>query len=234
MPELEEETVLGIDNIPLDLPIAGVASRSLAAALDYLVVTALLMIWVFGSLALLGASHVESGWWVVVVVVFGSFLIYWGYFSISELATHGRTLGKMALGLRVETRDGGTPGSGALLVRNLVRSIDLLVGVLMMAADPLARRLGDRLAGTLVVHDERRDAGPLLGRVPSGWGPREVAVAEAFLARSASLEPAQARHLARRLLAAIERDAPELAAEVAGLEDEPVLALRRALWVAEG
>lgn len=230
MPELEEETVLGIDNIPLDLPIAGVATRSLAVVLDYLIVGLLLFLWVFSVVAGLTVAKTGEGWWVAVLLLFGAFLIDWGYFSICELVTRGRTLGKMALGLRVVTRDGGTPGTGALLVRNLVRSIDVVVGVLLMATDPLSRRLGDRLAGTLVVHAESRDAGPLLGRVPKGWGPREVAVAEAFLSRAGALEPEQARYLARRLLAAIERDAPELAAEVADSED-PVLAVRRVLWV---
>ena len=76
----------------------------------------------------------------------------------------------------------------------------------------------------------------LLGRVPPGWAPREVAVVESFLARAAELHDAAARdEMARRLLARVERDAPEL---VAGLERpamaDPVRALRQALAVAEG
>ena len=57
-----------------------------------------------------------------------------------------------------------------------MRTIDLVAGVPLMAIDPLSRRLGDRLGGTLVVHDRPLEAGPVLGRVPPGWGARELAV----------------------------------------------------------
>ena len=55
----------------------------------------------------------------------------------------------MALRLRVVTAEGGRPGASALLMRNLVRALDLVFGIPLMAVDPLSRRLGDRLAGTL-------------------------------------------------------------------------------------
>jgi hypothetical protein len=146
----------------------------------------------------------------------------------------GKTLGKRALQLRVVTAEGGTPGAGALLIRNLVRSIDLLVGVLLMAFDPLSRRLGDRLAGTLVIHDRRPEVGPLLGRVPPGWGARELAAVEALLARAGTVEdPALVRRLADRVLDRIRRDAPGLLAGVDTGAD-PLAAIRRALQVESG
>ena len=84
--------------------------------------------------------------------------------------------------------------------------------------DPLARRLGDRLAGTLVVHEQRQRE-VLLGRVPPGWSAREVAIVESFLARAEELRDAAARdQMARLLLSRMERDAPEM---VAGLDDLP-------------
>ena len=132
------------------------------------------------------------------------------------------------------TAEGGTPGAGPLLIRNLVRSLDLFCGPLLMALDPLSRRLGDRLAGTLVVHEREREAVPLLGRVPPGWGARELAVVEAFLARARTLgDPAVAREMAERILLRIRRDAPEL---LAGLDPgaDPVAAVRQALQAEEG
>ena len=145
----------------------------------------------------------------------------------------GRTLGKKALKIRVVTAEGGTPGPGALLIRNLVRTLDLVIGVVMMAIDPLSRRLGDRLAGTLVIHDRRPETGPVLGRVPPGWGARELAAVEAFLARAAELEDrVLRREMADRILERIRRDAPEM---LAGIDPDadPVAAVRRALQAEE-
>jgi uncharacterized RDD family membrane protein YckC len=228
--EIRRESILGLDNIRLDLPIAGIGSRSLAAFLDYLVVMALAFLWVI-VVAFLVARLTPS--WASALMVTGWFLLEWGYFAILEIATGGRTLGKMATRLRVVTAEGGTPGPGQLLTRNLVRSLDLLFGVVLMVLDPLWRRLGDRLAGTVVVHDRPPEPAPVLGRVPPGWGPRELALVEAFLARAKELGDAgAAREMAGRILDRIRRDAPGLL-EGTDTASDPVGALRQALW-AEG
>jgi uncharacterized RDD family membrane protein YckC len=227
---LERESILGLDNIRLDLPIAGIGSRTLAAFLDYLGFSLVALLWILVCVSLIGPL-LRS--WSIAVLLLGIFALEWGYFAGLEIATRGRTLGKMALRLRVVTAVGATPGAGALMLRNLVRMVDLVAGAPLIALDPLARRLGDRLAGTLVVHDlpaARRAL--LLGRLPPGWGAREVAVAEAFLARESQLaDPAARERMARGLLARVAHDAPDL---VAGLDDrDPVAALRRALAVEE-
>lgn len=221
------ETVLGLDNVPLDLPIAGAGSRALAAFLDYLVVAAVSILWLVGGA--FAAAWARVGWgWVVAVLVVGLFVIDYGYFAGVEIATGGRSFGKWAIGLRVVARHGGRPAVAALLVRNCVRTVDLLVGVPMMSLDPLARRLGDRLAGTLVVHVRSREPEVVLHRIPRGWGGREVALLESFLRRASDLEPERAQRMARQLLGCIERDDPSL---LAGVErdPDPIEALRRAL-----
>jgi uncharacterized RDD family membrane protein YckC len=226
--DIGRESILGLDNIRLDLPVAGLGSRSLAAALDYMVLAGLAILWVLAVAFLM--ARVAPGW-APALLVAGWFLLEWGYFAGLEIATGGRTLGKLAVKLRVVTAEGGTPGAGALLARNLVRSLDLIFGALLMALDPLSRRLGDRLAGTLVVHDRPLEAAPVLGRVPPGWGPRELALVEAFLARAGSLEDtAAAWAMADRILERIRRDAPELLAGVDSRRD-PIAAIRQALGV---
>jgi len=229
---LDRESILALDNIRLDLPLAGAGSRCLAGLIDGCGVAVLLFLWLL--LCSILAMWVSGGWGLAVGVA-GIFLIEWGYFAGMEIATGGRTLGKMAVRLRVVTAEGAEPGAGSLLVRNVVRDVDYLVGVPLMAADPLARRLGDRLAGTLVVHEERQQS-VLLGRVPPGWSAREVAIVESFLARAGELRDAATRdEMARLLLSRIERDAPEL---LAGLDESraaaPVGALRQALAAEEG
>ena len=120
--DIRRESILGLDNIRLDLPVAGLGSRSLAAFLDYLVLAVLLLVWVLACLILV-ARLAPPG--VPIFLLGGLFLLDWGYFAGFEIATGGRTLGKLALKLRVVTAEGGTPGAGALLIRNLVRSLDL-------------------------------------------------------------------------------------------------------------
>jgi uncharacterized RDD family membrane protein YckC len=231
--EIQRESILGLDNIRLDLPVASVGSRTLAAFIDYVALGFLISLWSLLSGVVLGS--VLPGW-APVFLFGGIFLLDWGYFAGFEIGSGGRTPGKMALRLRVVTAEGGTPGPGSLLIRNLVRTVDVVFGVPLMAIDPLARRLGDRLAGTLVVHDRRQEAGPVLGRVPPGWGPRELALVEAFLARARTLsreDSAGTWEMADRILQRIRRDAPELLAGVDTRAD-PVSALRQALQVEEG
>jgi uncharacterized RDD family membrane protein YckC len=231
--DLDRESILALDNIRVELPVAGVGSRCLAGLIDACAVAVLLVLWLLFCWVLRTAV---GGGWGFAAATAGIFLVEWGYFAGMEIATGGRTLGKRALRLRVVTAEGARAGAGALLVRNLLREIDYLVGVPLMASDPLARRCGDRLAGTLVVHEEGRREVLMLGRVPPGWAAREVAVVESFLARAGELHDAAARdEMARRLLARVERDAPEL---LAGFDRstvaDPVRALRRALAVTEG
>ncbi len=231
--ENEEGRVYGLDNVALDLPLAGVGSRVLAGGLDYLVVGVLALAWlIVGSVAAgaLAAVRAWAGAVTFAVALLGIFLIEYGYFAGFEIATGGRTPGKMALGLTVVTRQGAQPSWGVLLARNLVRTIDLLIGVPLMMLDPAARRLGDRLAGTVVIYQAApaslREAP--VARVPRGWGAREVALLESFLRREGELDREQARQVAERLLAAIRRDDPELLADQPTSGD-PVTLLRLAV-----
>lgn len=229
MNDSEQEGILGLDNIRLELPIAGVGSRTLAGSIDYFVLGVLVAVWLF----VWGLLVAPLGTWMVALLVLGMFLLEWGYFAASEIATGGRTLGKMAVKLRVVTAEGGSPSAGALLARNLVRSLDLVFGVPLMAIDPLSRRLGDRLAGTLVVHDRKVAAAALIGRVPPGWGSRELAAVEAFLSQAQNLESSgRLSEMADHILDRLRRDAPEL---LAGLDTRrhPVEVIRQALQVEE-
>jgi len=162
-------------------------------------------------LCVVGASFkwLTSWWWAVAAVI-GFFLLEYGYFATVEILRGGQTLGKWTLELRVVTREGGAASRAAFLIRNAVRSLDLVLGVPLMATDPLARRLGDRLAGTLVVHTRATAAEAMALRTPAGWSGQEVAVLEAFLRRAPTLEKERAVRLASQLLWCIEHDDPGL------------------------
>jgi uncharacterized RDD family membrane protein YckC len=226
------ESIFTLDNVQIDLPIAGVGPRALSALLDYSIVGLSEIAWLFGVISASAAIDLPGGW-AVALWMLGAFLIDYGYFSLLEIAMGGRSPGKAAVGLRVVTRHGGRPGVAALLLRNLVRTIDLFIGVILIASDPLARRLGDRLGGTLVVRrqDGGRLADAIVERLPRGWNAREAALLESFLRRSSEIESQRARRLARRFLAWIERDDPDLLADVDArlARLDPIPALERAV-----
>ena len=209
-----ETTVLGLDNIPLELPVAGAGSRALAAMLDYLIVGILVILWGFVCMGLGIGAHL--GWWALGLFFLGFFVIEYGYFAGVEIAREGQTFGKWALGLRVVTRDGARPGTAALLLRNAVRSVDLVVGVPLMATEALARRLGDRLAGTLVIHTHSPARETVARRTPSGWDAQDAAVLEMFLRRAHEMEAGRAERLAGQLLETIQADDPDLALHIDG------------------
>jgi uncharacterized RDD family membrane protein YckC len=226
------ESILGLDNIELELPVAGIGSRTLAAVLDYVCLGLLYFGWTVLCVLSLFPWSVT---WGIAGLVAGYFALEWGFFAGFEVATGGRTPGKMAMKLRAVSAEGGRAGAGALLIRNLVRSIDLLLGLPLMVFDLRARRLGDRLAGTLVVHERPPELaagrGVLLGRVPPGWGAREVSLVESFLARAGDLADRDA--MALQILGRIRADAPEMLAGITPSAD-PVREIRRALAAGEG
>ena len=223
--------VLAMDNIPLALPVASVGSRALALALDYVVVGVLGIVWLFASLFLAGRLSRWGGGWVLAVMILGFFLLEYGYFAGIEALTNGRSLGKRALGLRVVSQHGGRASVGALLARNMVRLVDAFVGVWLVMFDPRARRLGDRLAGTLVVHEHARTAEVLVTRIPAGWGAREVGVVESLLRRAGGLDEGRAERLAEDLLSCVQRDDAALLRDVPA-DLPPLERLRRAVGAA--
>lgn len=82
--------------------------------------------------------------------------IYLLHTTLLELWT-GRTVGKMACGLRTVALDGGDrPRAGAILLRNAFRVVDLIPALplaLLILFSPLRQRLGDVVAGTIVIAD---------------------------------------------------------------------------------
>ena len=147
--------------------LAGVGSRIAAGLIDLFVCAALLfaviMLAVFVGSPVspeeIGRGTNSSTAWASAVVVFMQFAILWGYYLLCEGLFDGRTLGKRLLGLRA-VRDGGySVGFAASAVRNLMRIIDLqplftyLVGIAGIAISKSGKRLGDVVAGTIVVRE---------------------------------------------------------------------------------
>lgn len=150
--------VITPEGVALHLPAAGPVPRALAWSIDLAIRLVLLMVagMILGALGTAG-----SGVYLVVL-----FVLFWFYPVLFEALDGGRSPGKRALGLRVVAMDGAPIGWVAAFTRNLLRAVDMLpfgyaAGLVASLADPWGRRLGDQVAGTLVVHAGRgRDARP--------------------------------------------------------------------------
>jgi uncharacterized RDD family membrane protein YckC len=163
------------EQVELAYSVAGVGSRFVAALVDGLIVgaffffelLALVMIGAAGALSPGAGSVAETaGKWLLAFVIFMNFAVAWGYFALFEAYWHGQTPGKRAMKLRVIKDSGRQITLFEALARNLVRVVDYLpgfylVGVITMLCNKRNQRLGDLVAGTIVVH-ERLDEASLL------------------------------------------------------------------------
>ena len=171
-------TVETPEQIELALPLAGVGSRALAFILDFLIqlipiIIAMVVVVVTNSITVI--SKTEKGEVVqdirpsvMAAAVFSVivFVTNFLYFTFFDLVSRGQSPGKRALKLRV-VRDGGLAiDARSSLIRNLVRTVDMLPGfyVLGLISIFLSRehkRIGDLAAGTLVIRDRPEAVGDL-------------------------------------------------------------------------
>ena len=157
---LEVETP---EHVVLDLEIAGIGSRALAAVVDMMILVGAGMATLI-ALGLLGGFGLTLGSWGVALLVLGGFAAWTGYFIFFEGFRGGQTPGKRMVGIRVLMDTGHAVTPGAAAVRNLLRLADFmpppyLAGLLLVAFHPRAKRLGDLVAGTVVARD-RPGEGP--------------------------------------------------------------------------
>jgi uncharacterized RDD family membrane protein YckC len=141
------------EGVAVEVPAASVASRMASGAIDVVVTVVVLV----GGLLVLGmglggASDAVTG---IVGIVWSTVVIV-GLPAAVETFTRGRTLGKMALGLRAVRDDGGPVTGRHSLVRAMIGYVEvyLLFGMpalLTAMVHPRAKRLGDMAAGTVVV-----------------------------------------------------------------------------------
>ena len=152
--------------VTLSVDVGGLGSRTIALFIDVLIQLAV----VLGILSAVGAGDMSSVEIVVISLVL--FAIIWGYYPVFEFFLHGRTPGKATQRLRVVRTDGQPAGGAAILVRNLIRILDVFLfpflAVISMIVTARAQRLGDLAAGTMVVREARFTTKPSLPSIPRG------------------------------------------------------------------
>ena len=248
---LELEQTVDVETpelVVLTYSLAGIGSRVVAAVVDLLIC--------FAAMALLTVATVllevplrfraggfeRSGTWLVAFLVLAQFVLLWGYYVLFEGLRDGQTPGKRIYRLRVVREGGYSVTFGVSALRNLVRVLDLqpgflyLVGVGSMLATKRNRRLGDLVAGTIVVREEVRELPRVSATPRSRAGAPESApalqtqlsedeyvVLGRFVERWGSLEPlrraAIAQQLAARFAAALPDDGRSPAARLLELHE---------------
>jgi uncharacterized RDD family membrane protein YckC len=206
------EPVVTGDAVVLDVQIAQLPVRALSALIDVTVVLMAYLIGVF--LWALTLAQFDSALSGAVLVIF-TMLAVLGYPVGFETATRGRSLGKMALGLRVVSDDGGPERFRQALFRALAGVVEIFIfaggpAVICSLLSGKGKRIGDVFAGTVVISER----GPRLAPPPqmppqlawwastlqlSGLRPDQADLARQFLSRAPQLDPALRDQIAYRI-----------------------------------
>ncbi|CAN5242206.1 hypothetical protein BH09ACT12_BH09ACT12_32710 [soil metagenome] len=199
--------------VALDLPPAGLAIRIASGLIDVVVTLLLLVVLalVFG-IATIASDDAIASIAVIAVIV----LVFVGFPTTLETLTRGRSLGKLATGLRTVRDDAGPISFQHALIRSLIgfMEIYLFSGVpafFSMLVNSRGKRLGDFAAGTYVVRSRVSLMMPLPTQMPyqlAGWAtgadvaslPTGLALAvRQYLARSRDFDPASRAAVGGRL-----------------------------------
>jgi len=194
----------------IEFPLAGIGSRFLAVLIDTLIQIAVVILLALIFVGL-GFSFGATGFgqsstavvWITAILIFVYFLLMYGYFMLFESIWNGQTPGKRLTHIRV-IKDSGQPITAIDAVgRNLLRLVDQMpfaygIGVLCAWISPQSKRLGDYVAGTVVVHEKPFESVTPQWDAPAQsathqYGanrltPEEFALVETFLSRRSALE----------------------------------------------
>ena len=210
------QLVIG-EAVPVDLRVARVGSRAVVAILDTLICLAAMFV-VLGMLRpVLAASDDALQVAINLIVVVA---IWVGYPVAAETSWNGRTLGKAAMGVRVVRDDGGPIHFRHALVRGLlwflVEMPILFIPILTSMVSSRAKRVGDLLAGTVVIQERVPTQSVSVPPMPpalAGWAAtldlsrltNELALsARSFLGRAHQLSPAAREYLGGQMVARVQ------------------------------
>lgn len=195
------ELVTG-DAVVLDVKVAQLPVRVVSAFIDIFVQLIVLYGGIF--VVAFSLSQFDTALVGALSIVY-SVLALVGYPVIWEMSTRGRSLGKMAMGLRVVSDDGGPERLRQAIIRALSAVVEIFMfmgapAVITSMVSPTGKRLGDIFAGTVVISER----GPKLPPPPvmppqleqwaqslqlSGLTSDQANLARQFLNRAGQLAP---------------------------------------------
>jgi uncharacterized RDD family membrane protein YckC len=181
------------ESIELEYTLAGIGSRALALLVDYLLwMTALAVLLIAFAFLYYGFSQVAgASKWIVAIQSVIFFAVYIGYFIFFETLWQGQTPGKRYAKIRVIRDDGRNVGLQQAIMRSLLRTFDdiLSLGVILILFTKQEKRLGDLVAGTIVIQEAQNTAGAI------SIDPAAQELADA-LAKTGQLEALTPEHFA--------------------------------------
>jgi len=170
---IEETLVIETpERVSVHFALASIGNRFLACALDHAIQVAaivtlfLCLLWGGYLMSARSATDVfnDSPKWILAVMIILFFLIWAGYFAIFETVWHGQTPGKRLLKLRVIREDGRPVTIWEASARNLIRLFDMMpfpfysIGLVSVFVSSRDQRIGDFVAGTVVVREREAEA----------------------------------------------------------------------------
>lgn len=184
--------------------------RSIALFLDIIIRLSITIVFMLAILTLTRQATPNSKNYIAGFLCIFLFLIYWWYFVLFEVFNNGQTLGKRFCKIKV-IHDDGTPISWtSSILRNLLRVVDILpsfsygLGLFTSLTSKDFKRLGDIVAGTLVVYTEEKTLPLSLPNVPAESCPFNLTLQEqqtilAFAERNRTLSAERRLELANIL-----------------------------------
>jgi uncharacterized membrane protein SpoIIM required for sporulation/uncharacterized RDD family membrane protein YckC len=220
---LEVETP---EHVVIDYEIAGLGSRSLAALVDTSIMGLLIVaeaVAIPYAASRLGAAVSSVAFPLVTLAVFAT---TWGYFALFEAFRDGQTPGKRWMGIRVIRDTGHALTLRDAATRNILRLADFIpppyvTGILCIAFHPQGKRLGDMVAGTIVVRDRpddvtlspAKETSESAGEYALAGAPRlddvDFQLVRAFAARVPQLPPDVQARLAAPIVARVSAHIPQ-------------------------
>ena len=208
----QQEPVVTGDAVVLDVQISQLPVRAVAALID---ITVVFLLYVTGILLFsLTITQFDPALSAAILMIF-TVLTLMGYPLVFETATRGRSLGKIAMRLRVVSEDGGPERFRQAFFRALsgVIEIWMLAGgpaVICSLLSAKGKRLGDIFAGTVVISERapRMSAPPPMPPQLAWWAsslqlsglrPEQAELARQLLARAGQLDPRVRDQMAYRI-----------------------------------
>src|SRR5215510_11334221 len=176
------------ERVPLHFALASIGNRFIACAIDHTIqiivlITMAIVFLIISNAADIGARLTNAPKWVIALLVIIQFIIINGYFAIFEWLWSGQTPGKRWLKLRVIREDGRPISFYEAMIRNLIRVIDFMVppfysvGLVSVFATSRDQRVGDLVAGTVVVRERESEAPAFAEVFSSSLGVKELSEA---------------------------------------------------------
>jgi uncharacterized RDD family membrane protein YckC len=217
------------ESVELEFILAGIGNRTLALIIDYLIwsftLFLLLILWALLYSQVPWLQSETFRLWLSAIQLLIIFAVYIGYFILFETLWQGQTPGKRHVKIRVIRDDGRNVGIQQSILRALLRPIDDLfcLGILFIIFTPQEKRLGDWVAGTILIQEGQTVANQKISLLPAATDlatqvietgriaaltPDDFATIRKYLYRYPALDPAAkiqvSDRLARQILAKIE------------------------------